>query len=270
MAATKKITRKEIKQPDEFITLSTRGFEFARKHTRELVIGIACALLVGLAFWAWSIYSDKREVKASNMLLQAQTLLQPNPDETEAAQTATSEGRPDSEAAGKAIALLQDVVDNYRHTEANGLARILLGEQDYKEGNYDAAIATYEGYLKKTGRKPELTAMAQEGVAYSYEAKGDFSQALSYYEKLSRTTLATAQGWGYLGMARCYEKLGELQKAVDAYRALLTEYPQHPKAAEARANIARITQSLESEGSGKSGGPAKSKEAGSPPSDGGE
>ena len=83
MAATKKITRKEIKQPDEFITLSTRGIEFARKHSRALLIGVACALLAGLAIWAWSVYSGKREPQASDMLLKAQLLLQPIPTEAE-------------------------------------------------------------------------------------------------------------------------------------------------------------------------------------------
>ena len=141
------------------------------------------------------------------------------------------------------------------------MARILLGEQYYKQGNYDGAIAAYDGFLKKVSRKPELTAMAQEGLAYSYEAKGDFSQALTYYEKLSRTSLANMQGWAYMGMARCYERLGELQKAVDAYRALLTHDPQHPKAEEARANIARITQSLETSGPPTSSSPAEQKAA---------
>jgi hypothetical protein len=49
-------------------------------------------------------------------------------------------------------------------------------------------------------------------------------------------------------MARCYERLGEIQKATDAYRTLLADHPQHPKADEARANMARLTSSLQEEG----------------------
>ena len=41
------------------------------------------------------------------------------------------------------------------------------------------------------------------------------------------------------------ERLGEVQKATDAYRTLLADHPQHPKAEEARANIARLTSSLD-------------------------
>jgi tetratricopeptide (TPR) repeat protein len=57
--------------------------------------------------------------------------------------------------------------------------------------------------------------------------------------------LDNVQGWAYMGMARCYERLGQPQKAIEAYRTLLAEHPQHPKAREARATIARLTQSIE-------------------------
>ncbi|MGW8322240.1 MAG: tetratricopeptide repeat protein, partial [Thermodesulfobacteriota bacterium] len=62
-----------------------------------------------------------------------------------------------------------------------------------------------------------------------------------------KSSLTNVQGWAYLGMARCYEGLGEEQRATDAYRALLADHPQHPKAEEARANIARLTHSLDKE-----------------------
>jgi tetratricopeptide (TPR) repeat protein len=264
MAATKKISRKEIKQPDEFLTLSARGIEFAKQHTRELIIGAACVLAIGLLFWAASARSEKRETKASHMLAQALALLNPEPGETQSGQAAPGEVRADAENQAKAVALLQDVVDHYKRTEAAGPARILLGQHDYDSGNYDAAIDCYQDFLKMRNRKPELTAMAYEGLGYSYEAKGDFSQALSNYENVKETHLANVQGWAYLGMARCYEKLGELQKAVDTYRTFLADYPRHPKAAEARANMARITQLLEERGSTEAAPPAEPKEAQNP------
>ena len=147
--------------------------------------------------------------------------------------------------------LLQDVVENYKRTEASRVARILLGQRYYEEGDYDAAIDTYETFLRKANRKPELKAMAREGLAYAHEAKEDFAQAAIRYEELSKSSLTNVQGWAYLGMARCYERLGEEQKATDAYRALLADHPQHPKAEEARANIARLKQSLEEEAPGE-------------------
>jgi len=247
MATTKRITRKEIKQPDEFITFSARAFEFARTHTREIIIGVASVLALALLLWAVSAYSNKKEAQASRLLAQAQALLQPISPEAQAGRPVPVEGKADPEASARALVLLQDVVDKYKGTEAGRVAWILLGQRQYEEGDFDAAIDTYERFLKKGGRKPELKAMAREGLAYAHEAKEDFAQAAICYEQLSKSSLTNVQGWAFLGMARCYERLGEVQKAIDAYRTLLADYPQHPKAEEARANIARLTQALDGE-----------------------
>jgi tetratricopeptide (TPR) repeat protein len=247
MATTKRITRKEIKQPDEFITFSARTIEFAQTHTREIMIGVASVLALGLLIWAVSAYSNKKEAQASLLLAQAQALLEPISAQAQAGQPVPVESKSDPEAAARALALLQDVVENYKRTEASRVARILLGQRYYEEGDYDAAIDTYEAFLKKANPKPELKAMAREGLAYALEAKEDFAQAAICYEELSKSSLTNVQGWAYLGMARCYERLGEEQRATDAYRALLSDHPQHPKAEEARANIARLTQSLDQE-----------------------
>jgi tetratricopeptide (TPR) repeat protein len=245
MATTKRITRKEIKQPDEFITFSARAVEFAQAHTREITIGVASVLALGLLIWAVSAHSKKKEAQASRLLGQAQALLQPISAEAQAGQPVPAETTPDPQAVARALVLLQDLVENYKRTEASKVARILLGQRYYEEGDYDAAIDTYETFLKKPNRKPELKAMAREGLAYAHEAKEDFAQAAICYEELSKSSLTNVQGWAWLGMARCYERLGEVQKATDAYRTLLADHPQHPKAEEARANLARLTSSLE-------------------------
>ena len=245
MATTKRITRKEIKQPDEFITFSARAIEFSQAHTREITIGVASVLVLGLLAWAVSAYSNKKEAQAARLLAQAQALLQPISTEAQAGQPVPAEAKADPEAAARALVLLLDVVENYKRTEASKVARILVGQRYYEAGDYDAAIDTYEAFLKKANPKPELKAMAREGLAYAHEAKEDFEQAAICYEELSKSSLTWVQGWGCLGMARCYERLGEIQKATDAYRTLLADHPQHPKAEEARANMARLTSPLD-------------------------
>lgn len=250
MATTKRITRKEIKQPDEFVTFTARSIEFAQGHIREIIIGVAALLALGLLIWAASAYSNKKEAQASRLLAQAQALLQPNAPEAQAGQPVPTGAQADPEAAARALVLLQDVAENYKRTEASKVARILLGQRYYEAGDYDTAIDTYEAFLKKA-RKPELQAMAREGLAYAHEAKEDFTQAAICYEQLSESSLTNVQGWACLGMARCYERLGEVRKAIDAYRTLLADSPQHPKAEEARANIARLAQSLDEEAPGE-------------------
>jgi tetratricopeptide (TPR) repeat protein len=244
MATGKRITRKEIKQPDEFLTLSARAIEFARARSRELSMGAAAILLLGMLVWAGSAYQERQEAKAARLLAQSQALMRSPVSEAEALGPAARE-ETDPGAREKSMALLREIVEDYKRTDASGVARILLGQILYDDGKYDAAIEAYNESAKRSERKPDLVAMAWEGLAYSYEAKGDFQRALDCYEKLSKSPAVHLQGWGYLGMARCYERLGNPQKALDASRALLAEHPQHPKAAEVQASIARMPRSLD-------------------------
>ena len=244
MATTKKISRKELKQPDEFISFWGRTIEFAQLHRREILIGISTAAVVALLVWAVSAHSRKRQEKASDLVTQAQSLL-PSPLGMQAGEVEAGKSARNPEATNQAIGILEDVVENYGGTKASGGARLLLGRVYYEEADYDKAIAMYETFLKGKNRKVELKAMAWEGLAYSYEAKKDYAEALRCYEKLSQMDLANVKGWALMGLARCYEQLGELEKALGAYRELLADQPQHPKAAEARASIDRITQELE-------------------------
>jgi tetratricopeptide (TPR) repeat protein len=243
MATTKKVSRKELKQPDEFVSFSVRVIEYARLHSREIIIGIASVVVLSLLIWAWTAYAEKKEKTASQLVAQAQSLWKPSSPGGVAEQAEIDLSGEDPEAEGRAREILEGVVDNYGRTSACPVARILLGQIYYEKGDYDKAIVTYEDFLKSRNRKTELTALAWEGLAYSHEAKEDFTEALGCYKELTQMTLTNVQGWGYMGLARCYERLQEYEKALDAYRVLLAEQPQHPKAPEARASIARITQS---------------------------
>jgi tetratricopeptide (TPR) repeat protein len=245
MATAKKVSRKELKQPDEFLSFSARAIEYAQLHSRELMIGIASIVVLSLFIWAWTVYKEKKEATASQLVAQAQSLWKPSFPGEATGQAGIAPPRKDPEAENRAREILEDVIDNYRRTSACPVARILLGQIYYENGEYDKAIATYEDFLKSGSQKPELTALAWEGLAYSYEAKEDFTKALGSYEELTQMPLTNVQGWAYLGLARCYERLQEYEKALDAYRTLLASQPQHPKAPEAKAAISRITHSLE-------------------------
>jgi tetratricopeptide (TPR) repeat protein len=241
MATAKKISRKELKEPDEFITFWARAVEFAQLHSLRIVIGVASVLVVLLLIWAGAAYSEKREAQAARLLAQAQALLQPTSPEDQQRQD-------DPQAKGRGLEILVDLVENYERTKACGVARILLGQGYYEQEKYDEAIAVYDAFLKKKEPVPKLTAMAWEGLAYSHEAKQDYRQAVICYEKLSQMALSNVHPWAYMGMARCYEKLGKPEKAIDAYRALLADHANHSKAPEAKASIARIAQSVDGTG----------------------
>ena len=100
----------------------------------------------------------------------------------------------------------------------------------------------YEAFLDGRGTPAEMQAVAWEGMAYAREAKGEYAGALPCYEELLRMDLSYVKPWALMGIARCYQQEGQSEKALDAYRRMLADYPRHPESEKARASIAKISQ----------------------------
>ena len=247
MKAKKKSFRKDLKQPDEFVTFWGRVFEFVMQHRLKFLLGLAGVVVVVLLIYAGVSHLKNREEKASDLLGKAQAVLRDTtvPAGVEGMTPEIPLPGPDTETKDKAVTLLEELVDEYGGTHAGQQARILLGDIYFKRGDFDSAVNVYKDFQEGKSEPSVLEALALEGLAYSLEAKGDVAEALVCYEKLSRSDLSHVQGWAWLGQARCHEKQEQLEKALEAYRKLLSDYPHHPKAKEAEANISRISGLIE-------------------------
>ncbi len=246
MAATKrKITRKELKQPDEFLSFWARTYQWVRHHEKEFLVGLACLLTIAAAAWAVSAHARNRQERASRLLARAQALLGP------VTTPGSGEDQKPADRADQALPLLQKLVEDFDGTKASRVGRLLLARIRFNRGQYDAAIDAYREFLRAGGEPSDLRVMAWEGLAYAYEAKGEYEKAAEYYEKLTSEQGVPTRGWAYLGLGRCYERLGRVQQAAEAYEALLREDPGHPEATVAKANLSRLSR-----GEGKEEGAA--------------
>jgi len=238
----KKFSRKELKQPDEFITFWEKVFQFALENKRQLILGVTACLIVVLLICAGVFYNRKKEENASKMLAEAQSLISITPDFAAQEGQSNESTEPDPESVEKALEIFSRLAEEYGNTHASQLGRILQGHLYYEKGDYDAAAKTYQDFLEGKDESDALTAMAREGLGYSYEALEEFSEAVKYYEQLTQSELTYIQAWSLLSVARCKEKMNENEGALEAYRTFLVDHPQHVKATEAKANIARLSQ----------------------------
>ncbi len=244
----KKISRKELKEPDEFVAFWDRAIGYLISHKRESLQVVTGLLVAVLVISMAILYFQKREKTASRLLGQAQTLLSPAraAGVAEAIKVDTSA---ESEEAKQGFELLKSLVEDYGGTHSGQKGRILLGDIYYEKGELDAAVDTYRGFLKGRGQPAILTALAWDGLAHTHEAKGDFGEALECYEELSRMDLTYMQGWALIGVARCNEKLDKPEAALEAYRTLLASDPQHARVDIAKAGIARLAPGTSGDGS---------------------
>jgi predicted negative regulator of RcsB-dependent stress response len=207
--ADQRLSRKEIRQPDHFVSLSVQTAAWIKTHTGSLLYGVVAAV-VGIAlivgWWAWQKH---REQQADIALYEAAKLLQmPSADRT------------------KAVEQLQKLVSAYEGTAAAAMAYWHLGHVHFEGGDYPAALTAYRQTQQRLSKdtRPLMAALVTLDVAYAQEASGTCDpDAITSFEAVLQSTAPWLRREAYLGIGRCYEHTGAPHKAVALYERALSD-----------------------------------------------
>jgi tetratricopeptide (TPR) repeat protein len=207
--ARARIRRKDLKKPDEFITLTTRGLDWIRAHTHTVawVGGVTVVALASVAIVTGTRAARRREANAD--LGRAMAVLRGN------------------DAAG-AAAELRQVIDRWGNTPLAPLARVLAANAALDAGKPDEAIELLGGAEASSAELPSYIDQQIQFVwGAALEAKGSWSEAAARYEAASTITGPyTAQA--ILGEARSLEQAGQADRAKELYRKAYEQFPDLP------------------------------------------
>ena len=141
---------------------------------------------------------------------------------------------------------LEDFLARHSRSAVAGVAAYYLGNLQYQVRQYESARASYARALER-GSRDDLVLVARLGIAYSWEAQGQYANALKAYQD----GLANMAQKNFLyeefllAQARLQELQQDVPRALDSYRQLLRDRPESRRAEEIRARIASL------EGQGK-------------------
>jgi tetratricopeptide (TPR) repeat protein len=215
--ARMKITRKKLKEPDEFITLTQRTFLFVRDHFKQIAIGGGIALALALAIVLFQMWKSRQQDEADRRLALAVGVYQ---------KVAASFREVAPSEYKEALEKFEEVAAKHSGTSSGRLALLYSGNIHLRSGDFEKAIKAYETFLEKEEKERTYRSLALEGLGYAYEGKKDFGKALTAYQKMTQLGEGLHTGSGYFNMGRCYEKLGKNKEALENYRAFLKYAPK--------------------------------------------
>jgi len=217
MTKAKKIIKKKLKEPDEFISLTERAFLFVTHHSKSIAVGGGIVLVLLLSIFFFQKWEKRNEGNAYQMLNLVMETYQ-------MVSSPYREGSP--QEYKNVLERYNEVITKYPGTSSGKLAILSKGNIHLRLGEFDEAIKAYEIYLEKAGKERLYRAFAMEGLGYSYEGKKDFEKARNAYQKVIESGESFQSANAYLGLGRCYEKLGKTKEALEHYRNFIKVSPQ--------------------------------------------
>jgi len=217
--ASKRLTRKDLRQPDWFQVTSESALEFIQTH-KPAVLAAAGALVVIVAvLWGWQLFKASQDSAASQQFAEALALYQ-------------------SAKYREAVAAFENV-QKYRWSRYAVPAHLYVAHAYLATKETDKATSAAQRSLTATRPNTLYRQIALFALASAEEQSKRCQTAVEHYDQASRIN-AALQAHAALGKARCAEELGDFKTALATYQAYVKENPGSPfalKLAELEAKI---------------------------------
>jgi tetratricopeptide (TPR) repeat protein len=213
----KKITKKKLKEPDEFISLTEQIYLFITHHSKVIMTGGIAALIVLLVLFVYYRWERRNEEEAYQNFRFAVEIYQMIDSQNK--ETSVSEYKDVLEKFNK-------IITRFSRTPSGKFSLLYKGNILLRLGEFEEATKSYQAFLKRAGNEKLYKLFAWEGLGYSYEGRRDYEKAIQAYRKITEEGGNLELSNAYLNMGRCYEKLGKNKEALENYKAFLEESPK--------------------------------------------
>ena len=206
MATTsRRITRKELRQPDWFQITTERVFDIFARQRAKFLVGLAALGVTLLVVLGWQVFKTRHNAAASKEFGAALSLY-------------------NEQKYREAIPEFQKV-QGYRWSRYAALGYLYEANSYLSLGESAKAAAPAQRFLNATGPNTLYRQIALMTVAAVQERQDQCKQAIVAYGEAERIRGALQQE-ARLGKAHCAEQMGDLQGAIVSYRDYLKDDPE--------------------------------------------
>lgn len=218
-------SKRQLKEPDEFVSIMERVFSFGKENLRYLVITLAVLLAIAIAYAAFIIKARIDDDKAGRL-------------EYDASRYYFGSGREKTgQDLKKAVDIYQKIVTDYKKSSSGPIAYYYLGNVHIELKEYDAAIRAYKGFIERYPNRRDLIPLVYQRLGYAYLAKGDNQNALDSFNRAAGLEYAKNRDQSLFESGRILEMMGKKDEAIKKYEEIVKNFPSSIYTAEAQVKM---------------------------------
>ncbi len=239
--------RHELKQ-NEFLVWLDNTVMWISKNQRNLMIGIAVALVIGLIMGGINLYQKNRNREAQTLLSEALDLFHARITHEEGSAVQAVEGPEYTSSAERyrgSLAAFQKVIDQYSSSDQGRQARYYAAICQSGLGKHQEA----EGLLEEVagGRRDLMYYLASRTLATVKSERGDYAGAIETYRlMIEDPNNPLPKDQLLFNLAQTNELAGNLEEAGKNYQRVLEEYPESVLRGEVLQRSGAVEYRLES------------------------
>ena len=224
--SAKHLSRKELRQPDNFVLFTQRALAFVQQKRRVLILAGALLMAVIIGISLWQVYKNRQNEQAAQHFATAIGLFRENKHK-------------------EAIAEFEKV-EEYRWSHYAALAHLYEANSHLATNDLDQAAAAAQRFIAATDQSSIYRQIGLMTLGHIQERKNQCSEAIQRYTEAERIAGALKES-AVLGKARCYTSIGDTKSAIAAYQQYIKENPNSPIAARLMLQVAELQTKPETE-----------------------
>jgi tetratricopeptide (TPR) repeat protein len=212
--APKKITRKQLlKEPDEFLTVSSKLIRFSVEYNKQISLALSVLFVLIVVVLGIRYFSNKAEDNAFAML-----------EKAVAKYESILKDKDPNMAYREVENDFQRILKKYSGKKGGDLAKVTYANICYNAGDYDKAIELFHTTMDDFDKNPALEDLILIGLAYSYKERKDYKTATQYFEMLVSRPDSIMKDEALFHLGWLYAEIGEPDRSNDAYKKILSDF----------------------------------------------
>ncbi len=223
MAKEKKLTKQDLKEPDEFITITDRFLEYCAKNKNFVITVVAIIVLAAGAVFGFMTHREKKMLQMEALLFEMQ-------------QVSLDPDKKPEELTSSFESFLKDFAEGPQKQRA----KLLLADQYFRNNQPDKSASVYKELMGSSKSGEMVYDFAELGLGYSLELAKNNKEAIEVFKTLIARDGQAPLFQAYLALARIYEAENDISNALLILREMETKFRTHSEFAVVQEKISSL------------------------------